>query len=353
LNSPGVEFPRRVLRIVSLAVLAIVVSLGAVKIRGQNWSEWERANAIGRHGDFLVIKQPGEDFCYVKQSYQDDPSRMELIFEGVFPSILTSFTSGLDDEVQYWVDDGPKRVIPNSRTNEGRAFNLAADLVGEMKAGQTLHIRVKPNGQQIRTQNFSLLGFAAAAEVLAGTGCQELGGAAIEAKLTHSYTPGAIIYLQSPVTLNPFPDEDSLGLEEVKSGLQLMYIQEQNGWMEFRAFGTGGKSGWITETVLVGKTSGLVVRSFENEAYRSFSKGFWEYSRTLERPGFRPFTVLAFMGDGMIKVTATDDWLAQARSKRDRQIDSVFRLWAIAANSGLPIAVYVYDQADQVRMRQD
>ena len=278
---------------------------------------------------------------------------MELIFEGVFPSILTSFTSGLDDGVHYWVDDGPERMIPNSRTNEGRAFNLAADLVGEMKAGQTLHIRVKPKGQQIRTQNFSLLGFAAAAEVLAGSGCQELESAEIEEELADSYTPGTIIYLQSPVTLKPFPDEDSLGLEEVESGLQLMYIQEQNGWMEFRAFGTGGKSGWIPETVLVGKTSGLVVRSFENEAYRSFSKGFWGYSRTLERPGFRPFTELAFMGDGMIKVTATDDWLAQARPKRDRQIDSVFRLWAIADDSGLPIAVYVYDQADQVRMRQD
>ena len=353
LNSPGVEVPERALRSIGLVVFAIVVSLALTEVQGQSWSSREQDNAISRHGAFMVILQPGEGFCYVKQSYHDDTSKMELTFKGASPIILTPFFSGLDGDVQYWVDDSPKRTVRNSTIGRGSSFELAVDIVGEMKSGRTLHIRVKPRGRQARTQRFSLLGFAAAARVLADRKCQDTGSEAIGADMTDSFTPGAIIYVRSPIALKPFPDEDSLGFEEVKSGLQLMYIQKQNGWLEIRAIGTGGKSGWIPESALSGKTSGVVVTAIENDAYRGFIKGFWEYSRSLERPGFKPFTEVAFMGDGIIKVIATDDWLAQPRPDRDRDVGSIYQLWTVADGTGSPTAVYVYDQAGQVRFRQD
>jgi hypothetical protein len=301
----------------------------------------------------MVIRQPSEGFCYVKQSYHDDESKMELFYKGASPTILTPFFSGIDGDVRYWVDDGPERIVQSSEIGRGSSFELAVDVVGEMKAGQVLHIKLRPRREQTRLQSFSLLGFAAAARDLGGPECQAVGSAAVEVKSTNTYTPGAIIYVQSPVILTPFPDEDSLGLEEVKSGLQLLYIQEQNGWLEFRAIGTGGKSGWVPEKTLLEKAPGLVVRSIENEAYRRFVIGFWEYNQTLVRPGFTPFTEVSLLGDGIIKVVATDDWLAQPRPKRNRELDSIFRLWAMADDSGLPIAVYVYDQSGQTRMRQD
>ena len=91
----------------------------------------------------------------------------------------------------------------------------------------------------------------------------------------------------------------------------------------------------------------------DSEEFILFEKGFWDYGRSLERAGYKPFVGVAYLGDGIVKVIATDDWLAQPTTKRDRELDSVFQLWAIADDTGLPIAVYVYDQAGAVRMKQN
>ncbi len=301
----------------------------------------------------MVIMQPGSGFCYVKQSYHDDTSKMELIFREASLRVVTPYYAGIEGDVKYRVDDGPERIVKNAEIRRDNSFELSIDVVSEMKTGRTLHIRVKPNGQPARTQSFSLLGFAAAAQALGEPEGPEVEAEVIEEEPSNPYSPGAIIYIQSPVVLKPFPDENSLGLEEVKSEHQLMYIQKQDDWLEVRAIGTGGKSGWIPESVLAGKMSGVVVTAIENEAFRGFVSRFWEYSSSLEQSGFKPFTEVAYMGDGIIKAIATDEWLAQPREKRDRDVGSIFQLWAIADGSGLPVAVYVYDQAGAVRFRQD
>lgn len=334
-------------------VSAILVLFVAIEVRGQSWSNWEQDNAIGQHGAFMVIMQPGSGFCYVKQSYHDDTSKMELIFREASLRVVTPYYDGIEGDVAYWVDEGRERIVTNPEIRRDNSFELSIDAVREMKQGQTLHIRVKPKGQQTITQSFSLLGFAAAARELSGPEGQEIEEHAIEEDSSSPYTPGAIIYIQAPVVLKPFPDENSLGLEEVKSEHQLMYIQKEGDWLEVRAIGTGGRSGWIPESVLAGRTSGVVVTAIENAAFRSFVRRFWEYSRSLEEPGFRPFTEVSYMGDGIIQAIATDDWLNLPREKRDRDVGSIFQLWAIADDTGLPIAVYVYDQTGAVRFRQD
>jgi hypothetical protein len=349
----NVQILKRTTGIIGGVIFAISVLVVAIDIRGQSWSPRERENAISQHGAFMVIMQPGSGFCYVKQSYYDDTSKMELIFREASLSVVTPYYAGIEGDVKYRVDDGPERIVKNSEIRRDHSFDLSPDVVGEMKTGNLLHIRVKPKGQPARTQSFSLLGFAAAARELAGPEEEEIADEEIAEDSSNPYTPGSIIYIRSPVVLKPFPDENSLGLEEVTSGHQLMYIQKQGDWLEVRAIGTGGKSGWITESVLAGKMSGVVVTAIENEAFRGFVSSFWEYSRSLEQSGFKPFTDVAYMGDGIIMAIATDEWLAQPREKRDRDVGSIFQLWAIADGSGLPVAVYVYDQAGAVRFRQD
>jgi hypothetical protein len=153
----------------------ILCSLAATEALAQSWSQWERDNAVSQHKAFLVIKQPGEGFCYVKQSYDDDKNKMELAFRGRNPAILMPFLRGIDGDAQYWVDGKPLRSVASSEISEAGYFELATEVVSSMKAGLILYVRVKPVGQPVTTQEFSLLGFTAAAKMLTSDECQKDG----------------------------------------------------------------------------------------------------------------------------------------------------------------------------------
>ncbi len=137
-----------------------------------DWSEWEIKNSVAREGDFLVIRQPGEGFCYVKQSYYAHPGKMELSMKADNkPFIPLPFFRGLDGDVTYWVDDRSIRII---RENKARnPLMLAEEVVPELKTGATLTVRVKPVGQPTREQRFSLRGFTAATRWLDTPECQQ------------------------------------------------------------------------------------------------------------------------------------------------------------------------------------
>lgn len=154
-----------------LAAIPLLV-LGTAS-HGANWSQWERENAVVQERDWLVIRQPGEGFCYVKQSYDNDLSKMEISVgqEGI-PAIVTPFFRGIIGGIAYQVDDGPVYQVPASEIEQANLIHLAPDLIPEMKAGQQLFVRVHPVGEEPRTQAFSLLGFTAALKVLDREDCQ-------------------------------------------------------------------------------------------------------------------------------------------------------------------------------------
>ena len=155
---------------------ALVIVLSAVAVAdaaGPTWSEWEHKHAVAHEGQFLVIHQPGEAFCYLKQSYEDDTGKMELSMkrDGV-PYLVTPFFRGIEGDISYHVNDGPVRIVPeNPKNNMG--FNLSTDAVPEMKRGGMLSIRVKPTGEATREQRFELRGFSAAAQWLDKPTCRE------------------------------------------------------------------------------------------------------------------------------------------------------------------------------------
>lgn len=227
-----------------IATLAVVSALSATGAMAQSWSSWERDHAVSQHKAFLVIKQPGEGFCYVKQSYDNDTSKMELSFQGASPTIVTPFYRGIDGDVQYWVDDGPKRTVPNSEISGANSFELAADAVGQMKAGRTLYVRVKPSGQPTRTQKFSLLGLTAATQALSGHKCQDGGGAQtsshLEVKLTRDSGGGVVV---SGTT--SLPDGMSLMIS-LRAGSRGYYAQDKvqvrSGSYESAAFSDKGSA---------------------------------------------------------------------------------------------------------------
>jgi len=136
-----------------------------------NWSSWELNNAVCQHKDFLIIKQPLDSTCFIKQSYENNKSMMELSFIGKFPTITTPYINGIEKSVLYWVDSNPKRSVETSDINEVYSFNLNTDVVEEMKSGKVLYVQIKPLGLQERIQQFSLQGFTVAIHELNGHKC--------------------------------------------------------------------------------------------------------------------------------------------------------------------------------------
>lgn len=158
-------------KLLALAV-GLLGMLGTTAPHAQDWSDWERDNAVSQHKDFLVIRQPGEGFCYVKQSYKNDTNKMELSFKGDAPYVATPFYRGIDGHVEYRVDDGNTRIIKNSAISGTNSFDLSENVVPEMKAGLKLYVKVNPVGKRTRTQSFSLLGFTAASQELNTEKCE-------------------------------------------------------------------------------------------------------------------------------------------------------------------------------------
>lgn len=153
-----------------LAASLVAVAQPAI---GADWSDWELENSVARERDWLVIKQPGEGFCYLKQSYDSNTSKMEMTTgrSGV-PAIVTPFFHGIRGNVTYQVDDQEPGVIPASQIEHHNLVKLPRKLVPALKAGSVLTVRVTPIGEQPGTQTFSLLGFTAASDWLDPEVCQ-------------------------------------------------------------------------------------------------------------------------------------------------------------------------------------
>lgn len=155
---------------------AIVVVFGATVAHGQDWTKWELENALSKERDWLVIEQPGEGTCYIKQSYNRDSTKMEMMVgDSGVPAIITPFFRGISGDIEYWVDDQEPRVITASQIEHTAAIELPRDLVPALRAGTRLFVQVTPRGEGTRTQAFSLLGFTAAMRWLESDQCKFTG----------------------------------------------------------------------------------------------------------------------------------------------------------------------------------
>lgn len=119
-----------------------------------------------------MIKQPGEGFCYLKQSYDSDPSKMELMVRAAKEPLITlPFWQGIVGDVTYQVDDGPIGIIPEDDASE-LGINLPKDIVPDLQAGIALKVRVRPVYEPTVEQHFSLIGFTAGYRLLDGADCK-------------------------------------------------------------------------------------------------------------------------------------------------------------------------------------
>ena len=116
-----------------------------------------------------AIRPPGEDFCYVKQSFDDE--RMELIFDGDTVTVVTPHIRSARWDVTYWVDTGERRSVPHEAIMSPNSVRLPAEMIGELEAGNYLNVRVSPLDAESFLQSISLLGFTAASRKLDDPEC--------------------------------------------------------------------------------------------------------------------------------------------------------------------------------------
>ena len=136
-----------------------------------SWTPWERDHAIGQFRSFLIIRQPGDGFCYAKQSFHMDSGKMELIFDGEVVTVLLPHVASGRWDVTFWVDSGKRQTIRHEQIMAPDSFHLPRDRLGDLKSGNYLNVRVSPDGAEPFSQTISLLGFTAAGNKLDDPEC--------------------------------------------------------------------------------------------------------------------------------------------------------------------------------------
>lgn len=133
------------------------------------WNARDKANSVALEIAWLVIRQPNEGSCYIKQGYDGHPDKIEIIVKDDNTIYLQSpFFHEIDSGITYWVDKGPARKAPI-----GLSLRLSSDLIPELIRGAILTVEFKPVGREAMQQQFSLYGFTKAHEWLSSSTCKE------------------------------------------------------------------------------------------------------------------------------------------------------------------------------------
>ena len=160
----------------AIVVLGLIHGSGALGQNAPNWPSWERENSVGQYGDFLVVLQPGQGYCYATQDFHDRPTAMIMTVGRETVSVIMPAIFGVT-KAAYAIDGKDLRSIPASAI-EGSAWKLPAELVPALRAGVTLTVSADYRNEGSRTQTLSLRGFTAAQKVINSSRCRDNGGGA-------------------------------------------------------------------------------------------------------------------------------------------------------------------------------
>ncbi|MCU7829422.1 MAG: hypothetical protein KZQ85_10185 [Candidatus Thiodiazotropha sp. (ex Myrtea sp. 'scaly one' KF741663)] len=151
------------------ALLVVSLAFSSMSIAVEpKWEKWDTANSVAKEGYWLVVRQPEEGFCYIKQGYDGYSNKMELIMKrDNEPVLISPFFQGIEGEIIYRVDEGEVRKIPSSPI-----LQLSNEVVPELNDGNYLSIEFKPAGYQTQQQKFNLSGFSEAKAWLGSATCK-------------------------------------------------------------------------------------------------------------------------------------------------------------------------------------
>lgn len=165
---------------------------------------------------------------------------------------------------------------------------------------------------------------------------------------------GDKLYVQkSGVNVRTGPGTNYRVLMTLNKGHELIEFLRDGKWVNVGIARTGGKDGWIHAS-LVGRTSsGGTTTAPPDPRFDAFVRDVEKLNDKVEPvAGYRFFTRVENLGDGIVQLTADDRWLAAPKADRESNLDTLFKLWDAHEASRLPIAVYIVDSDGDTVMRK-
>jgi len=138
---------------------------------------------------------------------------------------------------------------------------------------------------------------------------------------------------------------------KLQKGHGVVEMQRQDGWVEIVDGKTGEKLGWVHSS-LIGqkKTEGPAIVTTKDK-FQKFMSAFDGLNTNIKnKMGLVYFTKAEELGDGIIQITATDEWVNMPKTEKENTLRIIFKIWDKTEGSGLPIAVYIVDKNNNHHM---
>ena len=149
------------------------------------------------------------------------------------------------------------------------------------------------------------------------------------------------------------PSASNHVLLKLNKGHELVEFSRQDEWIHVGIARTGGKTGWIHSSGVGSVFSGGATVAPADSRFDAFVRDIEKLNNTVKPiSGFPFFTKVENLGDGIVQLTAHNQWLAASRDDRASNLNTLFNLWSAHEASGLPIAVYIVDSSGNIVMRK-
>lgn len=185
--------------------------------------------------------------------------------------------------------------------------------------------------------------------------------------LVYAEANDVLVITGSVVNLRSGPGTEHPVMLKFLKGREVIEVQRQADWVEVITGRDDVASAWVHESLLVlqeQNEQATVVLSSDNEteivepdvtepspAFSAFMEKFEHYVELREQEvGVAPFTTARDMGNRVIQVTATEDWLQRERVDRETELTTIFRMWDKNEGSGGSIAIEIVDTAGEKQM---
>ncbi|HMB77863.1 MAG TPA: SH3 domain-containing protein [Kiloniellaceae bacterium] len=164
--------------------------------------------------------------------------------------------------------------------------------------------------------------------------------------------PGDLLYIQGDrVNLRQDPSTKAPVILRLDRGHQVFELQRQGAWVNVGIDGGGGRDGWVHGSLVGPQGPDGMPASPADPRFERFRSGVLALNAdAAQADGEIRFTAASDLGDGIVRVVATDAWAAGAQAARQKDMDALFDLWDAAEGTGLPIMVQVVDPAGNVVM---
>ncbi len=161
-----------------------------------------------------------------------------------------------------------------------------------------------------------------------------------------SADPGDKLYIAGDsVNVRSDPTQTGPVILQLDRGHELIEFGREGEWINVGIARTGGKDGWVHRSLVTSSFSGGGTTAPADPRFNKFREVVEAVNaRARSRAGFDFFTKIENLGDGIVELTATEEWLSAPRANRESNLRALFNLWDAADGSGQAIAVYIAEK---------